>query len=351
MEMTLSVTNTALLRLFSRSAVSVSFSSVLLGLGGCGYYASRTAHEAQVTMIGMTEEDVQACAGIPTRTQTINSRVKILEYQRGRNIGTPATSTLIPVQSVVNAVRDLGGGDGNVCIADFRIVDGKVSDVYYSGDNDMLVGTDGVCSSVVRGCVRRAVPSGSPSDFWKTSAFMQPQPGAQPPASVPAGAEPAALAPPLATPEGGSATSLTPPAATPVSTSDSAPVSTIPASPSIPASAAVASPQSASPAAPAPAPAPATSASAPASLPSSPLSSPPAKAAMPDAMPSSAAASAEPSPVDPAPELSTPVETAPTHPAVPDMVTPPAVTKPVTPPPVTSPAGSPTSPVAGTSQT
>lgn len=184
MEMTLFVTNTAVMRLVARSVMHVSVGSMLLGLGGCGYYASRTAHKAQVTMIGMTEQDVQACAGIPTKTQTIDDHVKIFEYQRGRNIGTATTSTLIPVQSVVNIVRDVGGGDGNSCIADFRIVDGKVRDVYYSGDDDMLVGTDGVCSSVVRGCVRRAVPSGSPPNFWRTSAFIQPQPAKQPPASV-----------------------------------------------------------------------------------------------------------------------------------------------------------------------
>ncbi len=184
MEMTLFVTNTAVMRLVARSVMHVSVGSMLLGLGGCGYYASRTAHKAQVTMIGMTEQDVQACAGIPTKTQTIDDHVKIFEYQRGRNIGTATTSTLIPVQSVVNIVRDVGGGDGNSCIADFRIVDGKVRDVYYSGDDDMLVGTDGVCSSVVRGCVRRAVPSGSPPNFWRTSAFIQPQPAKQPLASV-----------------------------------------------------------------------------------------------------------------------------------------------------------------------
>lgn len=176
MEMTLFLTNPVVMRRVARSVVYVSMSSMLLGLGGCGYYASRTAHKAQVTMIGMTEQDVQACAGIPTKTQTIDDHVKIFEYQRGRNIGTATTSTLIPVQSVVNIVRDVGGGDGNSCIADFRIVDGRVRDVYYSGDDDMLVGTDGVCSSVVRGCVRRAVPSGSPPNFWKTSAFIQPQP-------------------------------------------------------------------------------------------------------------------------------------------------------------------------------
>lgn len=220
MEMSLSVNNKSIMRSVAKSAVGLSLCSVLLGLSGCGYYASRTAHKAQLTMIGMTEEDIQACAGVPNKTQSIDSHVKIFEYQRGRNIGASTSSTLIPVQSVVNVVRDIGGGDGNSCIADFRMVDGKVHDVYYSGDDDMLVGTDGVCSTIVRGCIRRAVPSGSPPRFWKTSAFAQPQPdkapatpavpvvpatnavpGAvvTPPASVP-GATPPVTVPATATP-------------------------------------------------------------------------------------------------------------------------------------------------------
>nr|WP_128081090.1 hypothetical protein [Acetobacter persici] len=243
-------------RFVTRSAVHLSVGSLLLGLGGCGYYASRTAHKAQVIMIGMTEEDVQACAGVPAKTQIINSHVKIFEYQRGRNIGAPTSSTLIPVQSVVNIVRDVGGGDGNSCIADFRIVDGTVRDVYYSGDDDMLVGTDGVCSSIVRGCVRRNVPSGSPPDFWKTSAFLQPQPekssgasapvspatdgisgnAAAPAATRPGGlaSRPAPLAPPLAEPTlaapaalPGTTTPVTSPVTTPAETAPVTPTPTV----------------------------------------------------------------------------------------------------------------------------
>ncbi|WP_141325420.1 hypothetical protein [Acetobacter orleanensis] len=291
------MTNAAILRLVSKSVMHVSFSAVLVGLSGCGYYASRTAHEAQVTMIGMTEEDVQACAGIPTKTQVINNRVKILEYQRGRNIGAPTTSTLIPVQSVVNVVRDIGGGDGNVCIADFRIVDGKVSDVYYSGDNDMLVGTDGVCSSVVRGCVRRNVPSGSPSDFWKTSAFLQPQPAATHPAATPPDAT--VVAPPFAAPE---------------TISGAAPASPEPTLPSSPASTSApnATPTSPSSAAPSSVAVPAIA---------------PVKAATPDATPLSGAV----------PQGAPPAELVPTVTNTTPVVAPPAKTVP-TPPAVTQPA-------------
>lgn len=171
----------------SRPVLSRAKCLLLVGLlsplSGCGYYSSHLAHKAQSTMIGMTEVDMQACVGIPDKSKVIDKHVTIYEYQRGRNIAAAATSTLIPVQSVQNIFSDMGGGDGKSCVADFRVVDGKVQDVYYSGDNDMLIGTDGVCATVVRGCIRRRVPSARKAKGW-ISAFMQPQPDAPPPASA-----------------------------------------------------------------------------------------------------------------------------------------------------------------------
>lgn len=298
--MSLPVKTLPVARFVTRSAVHLSVGSLLLGLGGCGYYASRTAHKAQVIMIGMTEEDVQACAGVPAKTQIINSHVKIFEYQRGRNIGAPTSSTLIPVQSVVNIVRDVGGGDGNSCIADFRIVDGTVRDVYYSGDDDMLVGTDGVCSSIVRGCVRRNVPSGSPPDFWKTSAFMQPQPekssgasapispatdgisgnAAAPAATTPGGlaSRPAPLAPPLAEPTLAAPAAL-PGAETPVTSPVTTPAETVPVTPTpTPTPTAPPTPTSTSPAT-SPAVMPAASGAGPASVPTNASGATPANPA------------------------------------------------------------------------
>ena len=35
-----------------------------------------------------------------------------------------------------------------------RIVGGKVAAVTYTGDNDELIGREGVCAPIVRGCLR-----------------------------------------------------------------------------------------------------------------------------------------------------------------------------------------------------
>jgi hypothetical protein len=34
------------------------------------------------------------------------------------------------------------------------VVDGKVAELNYTGDNDDIVSTEGVCAPIVRGCLR-----------------------------------------------------------------------------------------------------------------------------------------------------------------------------------------------------
>jgi hypothetical protein len=46
------------------------------------------------------------------------------------------------------------GGSGSYCHAIVRIVDGKVVGVNYTGDNDEMIGRDGVCAPIFRGCLR-----------------------------------------------------------------------------------------------------------------------------------------------------------------------------------------------------
>lgn len=59
---------------------TLALSSLCLGLSGCGYFDSRAAHKAQVTMIGMTSYDLQACAGLPSATKQLNDTTQIFIY-------------------------------------------------------------------------------------------------------------------------------------------------------------------------------------------------------------------------------------------------------------------------------
>ncbi|WP_239020105.1 hypothetical protein [Novacetimonas maltaceti] len=131
----------------------------LVGLAGCGYNDSRTAHRAQLAMIGMKADDVQSCVGIPDKIKQLNPNVQIFEYNRTLNIPSTNDSTFIPLQSITNLTETTLGGAGKTCIADIRIENDEVTDVHYSGDNDKIIGTDGVCSIVTRGCVRKPVSS------------------------------------------------------------------------------------------------------------------------------------------------------------------------------------------------
>ncbi|MBE7730211.1 hypothetical protein [Komagataeibacter sp. FXV3] len=129
------------------------------GLAGCGYTDSRTAHRAQLAMIGMNSTDVQSCVGIPDKIKKIDDHVQIFEYSRTLNIPSTNDSTFVPLQTLVNLTETTVGGAGKTCVADIRIEDDKVVDLHYSGDDDEIIGSDGVCSIVTRGCVRKPVAS------------------------------------------------------------------------------------------------------------------------------------------------------------------------------------------------
>lgn len=57
------------------------------------------------------------------------------------------------------AVPLVGGGftigrSGSYCHAVMRVVDRKVVEVNFTGDNDDALGREGVCAPLVRGCLR-----------------------------------------------------------------------------------------------------------------------------------------------------------------------------------------------------
>jgi hypothetical protein len=159
----------------------------LMGVTACGYNDSRSAHKGQLAVIGMTSEDLQACAGIPDKTAQLDDHVQIFQYTRTINIPSTNDSTLFPLQTVVNLTQTSMGGAGKTCIASIRLVDGRVTDMHYSGDNDRMIGSDGVCATLVKGCLTTPPASArsvsSNPIFGPVSAFHAPSlptPGAKP---------------------------------------------------------------------------------------------------------------------------------------------------------------------------
>ncbi|MCR0981505.1 hypothetical protein [Roseomonas populi] len=150
--------------------------SLLLLLAACGYADSHMAHEAQLSMQGMTAADLQACAGIPDKTKRLDARTELFSYAV-KNDTTGGLQVTLPV---------IGGdftfgGSGNACTATFRLTDGHVSGLSYAGNNDRPVGQDGVCALIVRGCMRRPMPSMAMAGDDPVSAFRQPPVRPEPP--------------------------------------------------------------------------------------------------------------------------------------------------------------------------
>ncbi|GAB6855793.1 hypothetical protein JCM15831A_28170 [Asaia astilbis] len=149
----------------------------LLSLSGCGYFDSREAHRAQIAMIGMTSNDLQACAGIPASTKVLNDTTQIYQYVGTMNLPTASDSTLIPIQQFLNIAQVTLGGAGTSCKAVIRLDHDRISEVHYTGDDDEIIGSDGICSIITRGCARQPEASmrkvnGGP--FGPVSAFQSP---------------------------------------------------------------------------------------------------------------------------------------------------------------------------------
>jgi hypothetical protein len=107
------------------------------------------ATDGRRSVLGMNANTFQSCAGIPTRTKRLDERTELFSYElKNENVGGVEVS--VPV---------VGGGfkigkSGSYCHAVVRVVDGKVAELNYTGDNDDFVGKEGVCAPIVRGCLR-----------------------------------------------------------------------------------------------------------------------------------------------------------------------------------------------------
>ncbi|MXV43545.1 hypothetical protein GS501_00435 [Saccharibacter sp. 17.LH.SD] len=126
-----------------------------VALGGCGYWDAREAHRAQFEMVGMTTYDLQACAGMPNKTQKLNDSTSIWQYDVTRSVPAMQDNGFFPVGSVVKMYQSFVGGPGSNCHMFLRINHDRIAEIHYSGDNDEYIGVDGICSLITRGCARQ----------------------------------------------------------------------------------------------------------------------------------------------------------------------------------------------------
>ncbi|WP_203414109.1 hypothetical protein [Entomobacter blattae] len=118
----------------------------------CGYDDSLLAHQAQISMVGMSVNDLNACAAPPATTTKLSDTTKLLTYNFKATAGGFSISPFnIASINVTNP--------GSSCSAHFRVVNDKVVELHYSGDNDEWVGDEGYCVYIIRGCMRQPEPT------------------------------------------------------------------------------------------------------------------------------------------------------------------------------------------------
>jgi hypothetical protein len=121
---------------------------VLVLLGGCAS-GDVVAWKGRRLVVGMDVDTLQSCAGIPTRTKRLDARTELYSYEN-KYERTGGAQITLPIIGGGFSV----GGSGSYCHAIVRVVDGRVAAVNYTGDNDELIGREGVCAPIFRGCLR-----------------------------------------------------------------------------------------------------------------------------------------------------------------------------------------------------
>ena len=121
---------------------------VLLVVGACAT-GHDVAEKGRHLIVGMDVDTLQSCAGIPTRTKRLDPQTELYSYENKYESTGGAQITLPIIGGGFKA-----GGSGSYCHAVVRVVRGRVVGVTYTGDSDDMIGRDGVCAPIVRGCLR-----------------------------------------------------------------------------------------------------------------------------------------------------------------------------------------------------
>jgi hypothetical protein len=96
-------------------------------------------------MVGLSEADLESCVGAPDQRTTVDGSDVLTYYNSSSSSG--GVNLTLPI---VGGVSFSGGG---YCHTTFKVTDGRVAQVHYTGDNDETLGTHGVCAPIIRGCV------------------------------------------------------------------------------------------------------------------------------------------------------------------------------------------------------
>jgi hypothetical protein len=114
-----------------------------LVLAACAAKDSATAERARQRFLGMSEVDLQSCLGAPDQHSSFGS-TDVLTYIATSQSGT---SFSLPV------VGGIGFSNGAYCRVTFRVEQGRVTRVLYSGEKNATGAPDAYCAPIVRSCL------------------------------------------------------------------------------------------------------------------------------------------------------------------------------------------------------
>lgn len=118
-------------------------------LAGCAVGDARIAHSAQQKLIGWSEVDLESCLGAPDQKATFGD-IDILTYY-GNSTSSTGLTFGVPF------LADIGvtGGGGGYCHATFRLKEGRVTEVRYSGETNATLAPDAYCAPIISGCLNQ----------------------------------------------------------------------------------------------------------------------------------------------------------------------------------------------------
>ena len=113
----------------------------ILLLASC---AAHEAREASARMIGVTRLDMESCAGIPARVETVGGETIATYTYESKGAGLAVGLPLLGTLSLSNAGQ---------CTSVWRLSGDRVVSLRYTAASGGLSGPDAACGALVRGCL------------------------------------------------------------------------------------------------------------------------------------------------------------------------------------------------------
>lgn len=122
--------------------MKIKWLPLLLALSAC----SLAPMHARRDLVGMDRDSLIACAGVPDATQKLNNG-EVLEYKQSQAVESP-----LDIKGPMSLELDIGGR--GLCNAVFKLQDGKVVQLEYTGPSGTLLGPWTACEPLIKACQR-----------------------------------------------------------------------------------------------------------------------------------------------------------------------------------------------------